>query len=280
MIKIIIKKKKNNVKENKDFFSFNSTLKSNRLDKSLNHNYYNNNDNLLKLNYKFTNYYFDPNEKNSVRENLNELVPKKSNNLFDDKEYLEKYNTFYNPKTASIMEKKFGETFTKSVFDKNKNEDNNLISNNYITSSSKSLSVKKINSKNFFNKLIEIKDKNKEENEKLEFFHIRSTNLINKDFDLNSMTLPSKSVEKNNFFSFHQSKFNEPKVNHFNSKISSINLQEKNDNKVNMERNKTFDSLSFLSSNNNKTIRNNSSLFNDGFKSINGNYTLKSNFFN
>ena len=105
--------KKNNVKENKDFFSFNSTLKSNRLDKSLNHNYYNNNDNLLKLNYKFTNYYFDPNEKNSVRENLNELVPKKSNNLFDDKEYLEKYNTFYNPKTASIMEKKIWRNFYK-----------------------------------------------------------------------------------------------------------------------------------------------------------------------
>ena len=272
------RKKKENVKENKDFFSFNSTLQSNRLDKSLNNYYYNNN--LLKFNHRFTNYYFDPNEKNSVRENLNELEPRKSNNLFDDKVYLEKYNTFYNPKTASIMEKKFGETFTKSLFDKNKTEDNNLLSNGYITSSSKSLSVKKISSKNFFNKLIEIKDKNKEENEKLEFFHIRSTNLINKDFDLNSMTLPSKSVEKNNFFSFHQSKFNEPKVNHFNSKISSINLQEKNDNKVNMERNKTFDSLSFLSSNNNKTIRNNSSLFNDGFKSINGNYTLKSNFFN
>ena len=272
------RKKKENVKENKDFFSFNSTLQSNRLDKSLNNYYYNNN--LLKFNHRFTNYYFDPNEKNSVRENLNELEPRKSNNLFDDKVYLEKYNTFYNPKTASIMEKKFGETFTKSIFDKNKNEDNNLLSNGYITSSSKSLSVKKISSKNFFNKLIEIKDKNKEENEKLEFFHIRSTNLINKDFDLNSMTLPSKSVEKNNFFSFHQSKFNEPKVNHFNSKISSINLQERNDNKLNMERNKTFDSLSFLSSNNNKTIRNNSSLFNDGFKSINGNYTLKSNFFN
>ena len=272
------RKKKENVKENKDFFSFNSTLQSNRLDKSLNNYYYNNN--LLKFNHRFTNYYFDPNEKNSVRENLNELEPRKSNNLFDDKVYLEKYNTFYNPKTASIMEKKFGETFTKSIFDKNKNEDNNLLSNGYITSSSKSLSVKKISSKNFFNKLIEIKDKNKEENEKLEFFHIRSTNLINKDFDLNSMTLPSKSVEKNNFFSFHQSKFNEPKVNHFNSKISSINLQERNENKLNMERNKTFDSLSFLSSNNNKTIRNNSSLFNDGFKSINGNYTLKSNFFN
>ena len=274
------KEKKNNVKENKDFFSFNSTLKSNRLDKSLNHNYYNNNDNLLKLNYKFTNYYFDPNEKNSVRENLNELVPKKSNNLFDDKEYLEKYNTFYNPKTASIMEKKFGETFTKSVFDKNKNEDNNLISNNYITSSSKSLSVKKINSKNFFNKLIEIKDKNNDENEKLEFFHIGNTNLINKNFDLNSMTLPSRSVEKNNFFSFNKSKFNDSKVNHFNSKISSINFQERNENKLNMERNKTFNSISFLSFNNNKTNRNNSSLFNEGFKSINGNYTLKSNFFN
>ena len=173
------------------------------------------------------------------------------------------------------MEKKFGETFTKSVFDKNKNEDNNLISNNYITSSSKSLSVKKINSKNFFNKLIEIKDKNNDENEKLEFFHIGNTNLINKNFDLNSMTLPSRSVEKNNFFSFNKSKFNDS-----NSKISSINFQERNENKLNMERNKTFDSISFLSFNNNKTNRNNSSLFNEGFKSINGNYTLKSNFFN
>ena len=274
------KKNKENVKENKDFFSFNSTLKSNRLDKPMNNYYNNNNDNLLKLNHRFTNYYFDPNEKNSVRENLNELEPRKSNNLFDDKVYLEKYNTFYNPKTASIMEKKFGETFTNSIFDKNKNEDNNFHSNGYITSSSKSLSVKKINSKNFFNKLIEIKDKNNEDNEKLEFFHIGSTNLINKDFDLNSMTLPSRSVEKNNFFSFNKSKFYDSKVNHFNSKISSINLQERNENKLNMERNKTFDSLSFLSFNNNKTNRNNSGLFNNGFKSINGNYTLKSNFFN
>ena len=94
------------------------------------------------------------------------------------------------------------------------------------------------------------------------------------------MTLPSRSVEKNNFFSFNKSKFNDSKVNHFNSKISSINFQERNENKLNMERNKTFDSISFLSFNNNKTNRNNSGLFNNGFKSINGNYTLKSNFFN
>ena len=245
----------------------NNTLKSNRHENSFISNNFN--DSILKLNHKFNNYYFDSHERNSIRESLSELDSKKSINLFQDKEYLEKYNTFYNPKTASI-DKKFGE----------KNDELILPSNNYTNSSSKSLSVKKNNSKNFYNKIIEIKEKvNNDENEKLESLHIGNFSLVNKEIDVNSMTLPSKANEKNNIYSFNKSKFYESKINHFNTKVASINLQERNENKSGMERNKTFDSLSFLSYNNNKTNRNYSSIFKDRFKSISGN-TLKSNFFN
>ena len=290
-------KNKENIKENninnfnsnnKDFFGlgnilsqrnnkslFNNTVNNNNKDNN-NNNTENKNDNIIK--YKFSNYYFNPHERNSIRENLNDLEPRKSNNLFDDKIYSEKYNTFYNPKTTSVIEKKYGENFIKSIFDKGKKKDS-IISSNYSNSSSKSSSVKKVMKKNYYNKLIDMneKKKNKEEKEKLDSFHRNNPSLINNNININPITLPSRSVEKN-IFSFNKSKFHESKINAFNSKISNG----KND-KLNIERNKTFESFSFLSINKNnnvKTNRNNSNIFKDRYQSNSGNYSfLKSNFF-
>ena len=290
-------KNKENIKENninnfnsnnKDFFGlgnilsqrnnkslFNNTVNNNNKDNN-NNNTENKNDNVIK--YKFSSYYFNPHERNSIRENLNDLEPRKSNNLFDDKIYSEKYNTFYNPKTTSVIEKKYGENFIKSIFDKGKKKDS-IISSNYSNSSSKSSSVKKVMKKNYYNKLIDMneKKKNKEEKEKLDSFHRNNPSLINNNININPITLPSRSVEKN-IFSFNKSKFHESKINAFNSKISNG----KND-KLNIERNKTFESFSFLSINKNnnvKTNRNNSNIFKDRYQSNSGNYSfLKSNFF-
>ena len=290
-------KNKENIKENninnfnsnnKDFFGlgnilsqrnnkslFNNTVNNNNKDNN-NNNTENKNDNIIK--YKFSNYYFNPHERNSIRENLNDLEPRKSNNLFDDKIYSEKYNTFYNPKTTSVIEKKYGENFIKSIFDKGKKKDS-IISSNYSNSSSKSSSVKKVMKKNYYNKLIDMNEKknNKEEKEKLDSFHRNNPSLINNNININPITLPSRSVEKN-IFSFNKSKFHESKINAFNSKISNG----KND-KLNIERNKTFESFSFLSINKNnnvKTNRNNSNIFKDRYQSNSGNYSfLKSNFF-
>ncbi len=289
-------KNKENIKENnnnssnknKDFFGlgnllsqrnnkslFNNTSNNNNKDKN-NNNTENKNDNVIK--YKFSNYYFNPHERNSIRDNLNDLEPRKSNNLFDDKIYSEKYNTFYNPKTTSVIEKKYGENFIKSIFDKGKKNDL-IISSNYSNSSSKSSSVKKVMKKNYYNKLIDMNEKknNKEEKEKFDTFHRNNPSIINNNININPINLPSRSVEKN-IFSFNKSKFHESKINAFNSKISN-----ENNDKLNIERNKTFESFSFLSNNKNnnvKTIRNNSNIFKDRYQSNSGNYSyLKSNFF-
>ena len=278
----------NSLNKNKDFFGlgniltqrnnkflFNNTINNNNKDNNIN-NTENKNDNVIK--YKFSNYYFNPHERNSIRENLNDLEPRKSNNLFDDKIYSEKYNTFYNPKTTSVIEKKYGENFIQSIFDKGKKNDL-IVSSNYSNSSSKSSSVKKVMKKNYYNKLIDMNEKknNKEEKEKLDSFHRNNPSLINNNININPITLPSRSVEKN-IFSFNKSKFHESKINAFNSKISNG----KND-KLNIERNKTFESFSFLSNNKNnniKTNRNNSNIFKDRYQSNSGNYSyFKSNYF-
>ena len=278
----------NSLNKNKDFFGlgniltqrnnkflFNNTINNNNKDNNIN-NTENKNDNVIK--YKFSSYYFNPHERNSIRENLNDLEPRKSNNLFDDKIYSEKYNTFYNPKTTSVIEKKYGENFIQSIFDKGKKNDL-IISSNYSNSSSKSSSVKKVMKKNYYNKLIDMNEKknNKEEKEKLDSFHRNNPSLINNNLNINPITLPSRSVEKN-IFSFNKSKFHESKINAFNSKF----LNEKID-KLNIERNKTFESFSFLSNNKNnniKTNRNNSNIFKDRYQSNSGNYSyFKSNYF-
>ena len=298
------KNNKEEDKENKNFFGLdNPILKSSRQDKTVlinnNNNNQNNNNNLSILN-KFSNYYFDTNEKSKgdkIRESLNnEFENRKSNNLFEDKVYQEKYNTFYDQKVPSTP-KNF-EISTKTVFDRDKSELKEelvLPSNDYISSSSKNLNVKKRNVKNAYNKLIEAKEKvNQDENEKnsfkFEHFHIDNTNRENA-FDSNPMTLPSRSVDKNYIFSYNKNNNNnyDSKLNYFNSKSPNFYLQDRNENnKFGMERNRTVDNINFFSSNNNNNNSNNnflnknySNMFHDRdrFKSISGNYTLKSKFF-
>ena len=289
-------KKNNNIneEENKNFFGLDNTiLKTSRQEKyNLNKN--NNMNNLSLLN-KFSNYYFDTNEKSKgdkIRESLNnEFENKKSNNLFEDKVYQEKYNTFYDLKVP-LSPKNF-EYSRKTVFDKDKTELKEeliLPSNDYISSSSKNLSVKKKNSKDIYNKLKEMKEKvYQDENEKnsfkFEHHHMEST-ITNREnnFDLNPLTLPSKSVDKNYLFSNNKNNNYNSKLNYFNSKISNFVLKDRNENK--MERNRTVDSLNFFSNNNNSNFsnlnKNYSNMFQDKdkLKNISGtNYTLKSKFF-
>ena len=289
-------KNNNNINEveNKNFFGLDNTiLKTSRQEKYILNK--NNNMNNLSLLNKFSNYYFDTNEKSKgdkIRESLNnEFENKKSNNLFEDKVYQEKYNTFYDLKVP-LSPKNF-EYSRKTVFDRDKTELKEeliLPSNDYISSSSKNLSVKKKNSKDIYNKLKEMKEKvYQDENEKnsfkFEHHHMDST-MTNREnnFDLNPLTLPSKSVDKNYLFSYNKNNNYNSKLNYFNSKISNFVLKDRNENK--MERNRTVDSLNFFSNNNNSNFsnlnKNYSNMFQDKDKMKNisaTNYTLKSKFF-
>ena len=298
--------KKQNIiknKENKENNNNNNTNNNNQNNTISNSSHKNNN--LSRINHQFTNYYFNNNERNSVgdkiRESLNgDFENRQTSNLFEDKVYQEKYINFYDPKSYSLTSKG-----TKSFNELENNEELILPSNNYLTSSLKNLNIKKKSKKIFYNKLMEMKEKvNNDENErtstsKIEHYHKFSIGFSNrennKNYDLNSMTLPSRSLDKKYFSSNYSHKnIHDLKYKNYTTKVATINLQDKNNdigingNNKGIERNKTIDNLSFLFNNNNlssltnrnySSERNFSNVFKDKFKSANGINFLNIKFF-
>ena len=297
---------KEKYEENKNLFGLeNNNLKSTHcikkntpLKKNTNNNNssnsINNSLNLSLINHKFSNFYFNSNEKNTVgdkiRESLNgDFENRKISNLFEDKIYMEKYNNFYDLKFYSKP--------TKSFIDVRKNEELILPSNNYSTSSSKNLTIKKKNKKSFYNKLLEMKEKvNHDETErksfsKIENYHKFSVGKSNRDNnnDINTMTLPSHSLDKK-YFSLNSSLKNLlTKSINYTTKVATIYLQDKNNNNNScLERNRTMENLSFLSNNNsfsnliNRNYsyeKNSSNDFRERFKSISGINFIKTKLF-
>ena len=260
------------------------------------------NNNLSRINHQFTNYYFNNNERNSIgdkiRESLNgDFENRQISNLFEDKVYQEKYNNFYDPKSYSISSKG-----TKSFIEIENKEDLILPSNNYLTSSTKNLNIKKKNKKIFYNKLTEMKEKvNNDDNEristsKINHYHQFSIGISNREnnnnYDLNSMTLPSRSSDKKNFSLNNSHKnLHDSKFKNYTTKVATINLQDNdigiNGNNKKIERNKTVENLSLLFNNNLNSLtnrnysseRNFSNVFKEKFKSPNGINFLNIKFF-
>ena len=260
------------------------------------------NNNLSRINHQFTNYYFNNNERNSIgdkiRESLNgDFENRQISNLFEDKVYQEKYNNFYDPKSYSISSKG-----TKSFIEIENKEELILPSNNYLTSSTKNLNIKKKNKKIFYNKLTEMKEKvNNDDNEristsKINHYHQFSIGISNREnnnnYDLNSMTLPSRSSDKKNFSLNNSHKnLHDSKFKNYTTKVATINLQDNdigiNGNNKKIERNKTVENLSLLFNNNLNSLtnrnysseRNFSNVFKEKFKSPNGINFLNIKFF-
>ena len=278
-----------------------NTIKNNNNNNNTIINSSHKNNNLSRINHQFTNYYFN-NERNSVgdkiRESLNgDFENRQTSNLFEDKVYQEKYNNFYDPKSYSISSKG-----TKSFIEIENKEDLILPSNNYLTSSTKNLNIKKKNKKIFYNKLTEMKEKvNNDDNEristsKINHYHQFSIGISNREnnnnYDLNSMTLPSRSSDKKNFSLNNSHKnLHDSKFKNYTTKVATINLQDNdigiNGNNKKIERNKTVENLSLLFNNNLNSLtnrnysseRNFSNVFKEKFKSPNGINFLNIKFF-
>ena len=279
-----------------------NTIKNNNNNNNTIINSSHKNNNLSRINHQFTNYYFNNNERNSIgdkiRESLNgDFENRQISNLFEDKVYQEKYNNFYDPKSYSISSKG-----TKSFIEIENKEDLILPSNNYLTSSTKNLNIKKKNKKIFYNKLTEMKEKvNNDDNEristsKINHYHQFSIGISNREnnnnYDLNSMTLPSRSSDKKNFSLNNSHKnLHDSKFKNYTTKVATINLQDNdigiNGNNKKIERNKTVENLSLLFNNNLNSLtnrnysseRNFSNVFKEKFKSPNGINFLNIKFF-
>ena len=279
-----------------------NTIKNNNNNNNTIINSSHKNNNLSRINHQFTNYYFNSNERNSIgdkiRESLNgDFENRQISNLFEDKVYQEKYNNFYDPKSYSISSKG-----TKSFIEIENKEELILPSNNYLTSSTKNLNIKKKNKKIFYNKLTEMKEKvNNDDNEristsKINHYHQFSIGISNREnnnnYDLNSMTLPSRSSDKKNFSLNNSHKnLHDSKFKNYTTKVATINLQDNdigiNGNNKKIERNKTVENLSLLFNNNLNSLtnrnysseRNFSNVFKEKFKSPNGINFLNIKFF-
>ena len=279
-----------------------NTIKNNNNNNNTIINSSHKNNNLSRINHQFTNYYFNNNERNSIgdkiRESLNgDFENRQISNLFEDKVYQEKYNNFYDPKSYSISSKG-----TKSFIEIENKEELILPSNNYLTSSTKNLNIKKKNKKIFYNKLTEMKEKvNNDDNEristsKINHYHQFSIGISNREnnnnYDLNSMTLPSRSSDKKNFSLNNSHKnLHDSKFKNYTTKVATINLQDNdigiNGNNKKIERNKTVENLSLLFNNNLNSLtnrnysseRNFSNVFKEKFKSPNGINFLNIKFF-
>ena len=265
-----------------------NTIKNNNNNNNTIINSSHKNNNLSRINHQFTNYYFNNNERNSIgdkiRESLNgDFENRQISNLFEDKVYQEKYNNFYDPKSYSISSKG-----TKSFIEIENKEELILPSNK--------------NKKIFYNKLTEMKEKvNNDDNEristsKINHYHQFSIGISNREnnnnYDLNSMTLPSRSSDKKNFSLNNSHKnLHDSKFKNYTTKVATINLQDNdigiNGNNKKIERNKTVENLSLLFNNNLNSLtnrnysseRNFSNVFKEKFKSPNGINFLNIKFF-
>ena len=255
-----------------------NSIKKIKIFNNINHNILLNNNvdkrkriNLSFSNHKFSNYYFNANERNSIREKIRESLNgdfgnRENKNLFEDKEYLEKYNNFYDLNSYSIK---------KSYIDLEKNEKLILPSNKY----SKSLNNYKKNKNTFYNKLKEIKDKvYNDENErnsysKFEHYHKFSLGISYRENNnnLNYLTSPSRTLGKKNCSLNNSHKNLQNIFKNYTTKVATIYLEDK--------KNKLNNNYSFISLTNRSfsNERNYSKNLKPKYKSSNGIYIKKNN---